>query len=269
MKSDGVDDECWDERLLGELATVFHDRARATRLVVGVGFPRSIMPEFVNPLTFWTKVMEEACNGALPGGIRAIVAAARVMYPDNRVFGQGRIVPRADAHDVLGQRRVTSVHMPWMVLMVLGGAAGWWGFAAHQPPLVEDSTPAPTVGGDEEPPIEWRVWLPTIPLSPAVPPVTGEVQERKPRSSMTPDDRRGPRTWTVNAVEQPAGTVSRIVVLNETVAPASGVLELVGRAGPRKPRCYVERPQVIPLRCALLGSRGMEISTSDRFQAVD
>jgi len=69
-----------------ELAEVFHDREEAMLVLQRSDFPMCRLPEFTNPLSFWSEVTEKACNGMLPGGIQRVIDTAARLYPENPMF---------------------------------------------------------------------------------------------------------------------------------------------------------------------------------------
>lgn len=80
------DNENGTDAVVSELAKVFYDRDRATRIAIAAGFPTERIPDFRSPTIFWQDVEEEARNGVLPGGILPIVTKAADYYPNNPVF---------------------------------------------------------------------------------------------------------------------------------------------------------------------------------------
>ena len=74
------------EHLLDELATVFSEREQAVLLASKAGFPKSQLPKFTTSLAFWTHVVADARNGAIPGGIQPFLDAAATLFPHNTVF---------------------------------------------------------------------------------------------------------------------------------------------------------------------------------------
>jgi hypothetical protein len=75
-----------EEHAFAELVRVVHERDLATMLVKAAGFPMTRIPEFTTPLAFWTKVVQGARDGVLPGGIRPLIKKAAVLFPNNEIF---------------------------------------------------------------------------------------------------------------------------------------------------------------------------------------
>lgn len=78
--------EVSDETLLDELALVFSDEDTAVIVARAAGLPAAWTPTFRQPLVFWSKVIEEARNGAFAGGVQAVARAALRRKPTNLVF---------------------------------------------------------------------------------------------------------------------------------------------------------------------------------------
>ncbi len=78
------------EELIDELARVMSDSEEATTAVRRAGFPRASVPSFTIARVFWTRVVEDAANGKLVDGVRALVDEASRLYPGNSVFGRFR-----------------------------------------------------------------------------------------------------------------------------------------------------------------------------------
>ena len=76
------------EKIFDELTRVFCKHDQATRLAISAGFPRSQLPDFSTPLSFWAKVVEEANNGVLRDGLRLLATRAADLYPNNRIFAK-------------------------------------------------------------------------------------------------------------------------------------------------------------------------------------
>ena len=72
------------------LSEIFHDPEQAVHLLAAAGFPRARIPRFTTPQAFWSRSLEEARNGVLPGGIRPILEQAAAMYPYNPEFAAYR-----------------------------------------------------------------------------------------------------------------------------------------------------------------------------------
>jgi Effector-associated domain 1 len=72
--------------LIDELAKVFNTLERANVILERVDFPRGLRPSFSISLSFWTTVLEEIRNGAAPGNIDSLTAAAADLYASNAVF---------------------------------------------------------------------------------------------------------------------------------------------------------------------------------------
>lgn len=80
--------DAWERRVINELARVLHEQSRAEVLVLDAGFPIEILPSFVTPQVFWARVVRDARNGALHGGLGPILVRASKLYPANPVFAQ-------------------------------------------------------------------------------------------------------------------------------------------------------------------------------------
>ncbi len=159
--------------LARELARVFHDPEDARRLAMRAGIPRSEIPAFSRPSVFWSRVIEQAQNGGLEGGMETIRTMAAEKFPGNAVFAPPRAIPLLPqiVHGV-PQRLLTStgglhnvlVGMLLMTVLVLGAAVlvlwehpSLWigtvdGFGdGDDAPSEEDATPskdAPILLGD-------------------------------------------------------------------------------------------------------------------------
>lgn len=83
----GVSQET-ESRLFDELVRVFSDPDQAILLAKKAGFPAERLPIFSTSLVFWTKVVEEAQNGAIEDGFQSIIEHAAIRYPSNRIFKQ-------------------------------------------------------------------------------------------------------------------------------------------------------------------------------------
>jgi formylglycine-generating enzyme required for sulfatase activity len=73
-------------RVVDELARVLGDAEAAMVVVKRAGFPPALIPAFSTPLTFWSRIAELACNGALTGGLAPILRVAAELYPGNEVL---------------------------------------------------------------------------------------------------------------------------------------------------------------------------------------
>jgi sulfatase modifying factor 1 len=83
-------EEASDGSLVEELARVIWERDRATRTARAAGFPPQDMPVFETARVFWAKVVENARNGAVLGGVPALADAAARQFPGNVVFVRHR-----------------------------------------------------------------------------------------------------------------------------------------------------------------------------------
>lgn len=75
-----------EETLLQELARVFAESEEATSVARAAGLPPGRTPAFRLPFVFWSRVIEDARNGAFAGGVRAVARAALQQQPHNPVF---------------------------------------------------------------------------------------------------------------------------------------------------------------------------------------
>lgn len=73
-----------ERRAVELLANLLHDRDQAEMVVGRAGFPVGSRPAFSVPLVFWSKVAQEACNGALPGRLTPLIEEALRLFPHNR-----------------------------------------------------------------------------------------------------------------------------------------------------------------------------------------
>lgn len=92
-KSPNPRERAWQERVVAELATVFHDRELAVTLLTAAGFPAARIPDFRVPLVFWASVMSELRKGLLRQGIRPVLDQAMKLYPGNPTFAEARRSP--------------------------------------------------------------------------------------------------------------------------------------------------------------------------------
>ncbi|MEX1365287.1 MAG: toll/interleukin-1 receptor domain-containing protein [Nannocystaceae bacterium] len=73
-----------ERRAVELLANLLHDRDQAEMVVGRAGFPVGSRPAFSQPLVFWSKVAQEACNGALPGRLTPLIEEALKLFPHNQ-----------------------------------------------------------------------------------------------------------------------------------------------------------------------------------------
>lgn len=92
-----------------ELARVLDDRETAMRVAQRAGLPRKMLPRFDTPLQFWSQITRDAEQGAIRGGIQAIIDVVTEMYPSNELFGQTRRDDRAGARGTDLRRSVELV----------------------------------------------------------------------------------------------------------------------------------------------------------------
>lgn len=86
MHNEHADEPISDRQLVDELARVTWDSDEARLVVTEAGLPPQFMPSFNTPRVFWSRVVEQAANGAIAGGVDAIAHAAARQYPHNPVF---------------------------------------------------------------------------------------------------------------------------------------------------------------------------------------
>lgn len=79
-----------DEALVDELARVLYDSDQATLAARTAGFPVQSMPTFRTAQVFWSRIVEDARNGAVRGGVGSVAAVAAKLYPGNAVFSRYR-----------------------------------------------------------------------------------------------------------------------------------------------------------------------------------
>jgi len=78
------------EGLVDELARVLSDIDEAKVLVLRAGFPPGSVPSCTTSQAFWTRVVQDAANGRLVGGVQALVDEVAKQYPGNAVFASHR-----------------------------------------------------------------------------------------------------------------------------------------------------------------------------------
>ncbi|MCA9706735.1 MAG: hypothetical protein KDK70_12865 [Myxococcales bacterium] len=144
------------ERLVNELARVFHEPEEARHLAVSAGLAQESIPAFKLPSVFWAKVVEHARNGGLQGGTERIRAMARKKLPQNPVFAPRhhepllypvvREPPRPSLLSPTGGALFIGLGMLLMATLVLG-----WDYidSTHEPDRDED--PVGTLEHDDEP----------------------------------------------------------------------------------------------------------------------
>jgi len=79
-------DAITEQRIVDALAEAFADEGMAREVVKRAGFPPAQTPVFRVPLVFWSKVVTDARNGVIRGGVRAIVEEAVELAPHNGVL---------------------------------------------------------------------------------------------------------------------------------------------------------------------------------------
>lgn len=79
-----------DEALIDELARVLYDSDQATLAARNAGFPVQSMPTFRTAQVFWSRIVEDARNGAVRGGVESVASVAARLYPGNPVFTRYR-----------------------------------------------------------------------------------------------------------------------------------------------------------------------------------
>lgn len=94
-----MDWQDFSRNVLSALANVFHDARSAEALLEDIGFPAGRIPTFTtgNAEQYWRQAAREVANGAVPGGLDGLVAAAAERYPHHPVFR--RHAPAAPDHD--------------------------------------------------------------------------------------------------------------------------------------------------------------------------
>jgi hypothetical protein len=75
-----------DEALIDELARVLYDSDQAMLAARNAGFPVQSMPTFRTAQVFWSRIVEDARNGAVRGGVGSVASVAAKLYPGNAVF---------------------------------------------------------------------------------------------------------------------------------------------------------------------------------------
>lgn len=102
MTSESDQHDAPKEVLATELAHVIVTQEDAEALLHVADFPRSRVPSFTTPFTYWLKIVDMADHGLLEDGIRPIARAATTLFPHNEVFARCldlmsdlRIAPRA------------------------------------------------------------------------------------------------------------------------------------------------------------------------------
>ena len=88
QKVDTIEHQEIEARLFDELVKVFSTPDQATMLAKKAGFPPERLPGFTTSLVFWTRIVEEAQNGAIEGGLHSIIKSASILYPSNQIFSQ-------------------------------------------------------------------------------------------------------------------------------------------------------------------------------------
>jgi hypothetical protein len=71
------------EGLIDELARVLWEPEQAKTLVLRAGFPPSDLPAFEIATAFWSRVIREAADGKIPGGVQPIVDEVASRFPGN------------------------------------------------------------------------------------------------------------------------------------------------------------------------------------------
>jgi len=79
-----------DDALVEELARVLWDADQATLAARNAGFPVQSLPAFRTAQVFWARIVEDARNGAVRGGVQALASAAARLFPGNSVFPRYR-----------------------------------------------------------------------------------------------------------------------------------------------------------------------------------
>jgi hypothetical protein len=79
-----------DERLTDELATVIWEPEQARAVALAAGFGPGRIPVMKAPLLFWSRIVEDARNGAIRGHAKAVADAAARAFPENAVFRRYR-----------------------------------------------------------------------------------------------------------------------------------------------------------------------------------
>jgi nucleoside phosphorylase len=75
-----------EERLVEELATVLWDPERARSVALAAGFGPGNIPVMKLARVFWSRIIEDARNGAIQGRARAVADAAAREVPHNAIF---------------------------------------------------------------------------------------------------------------------------------------------------------------------------------------
>ena len=109
--------------LVEELARVFCNREDAILLIQRSGFPEILMPDFKNPIIFWTTIRTESNNGALRGGIDAIIAEAARLYPENTTFNPSSASKPVDPISVSEKQDRREPRKPSPKLQLIGRIA--------------------------------------------------------------------------------------------------------------------------------------------------
>lgn len=79
-----------DDALVDELARVLYDSDQAMLAARKAGFPVQSMPTFRTAQVFWSRIVEDARNGAVQGGVQSVASVAAKLYPGNAVFTRYR-----------------------------------------------------------------------------------------------------------------------------------------------------------------------------------
>lgn len=79
-------DRVTDDELVDALAAGIADLGRAELVVKRAGYPLARLSRSDDPLVFWERVIDRAGQGALAGGVRAVVVAAKEELPSNDVL---------------------------------------------------------------------------------------------------------------------------------------------------------------------------------------
>lgn len=72
--------------LADELARIVYDSEAARLLALRAGFPASQIPAFSSASVFWNRVLADAYNGVLVGGLEPLVSESVRLYPGNTVL---------------------------------------------------------------------------------------------------------------------------------------------------------------------------------------
>lgn len=82
--------EVSEARLVAELERVIWDPERAREVALAAGFGPGNIPVMKLPRVFWSRIVEDARNGAVRGREQAVADAAAVAFPDNLIFRRYR-----------------------------------------------------------------------------------------------------------------------------------------------------------------------------------